>query len=140
LALAQSANTGRRLFQYNVKFVGSDIPEFAVYDEMMIGNPDVRMEFTTQLMNNGDIEVIQAFINNTENIYTYDCRLTTPNQGLQTRITRKGFGRAEYVYVIKNGKALHDAGREALLMAQPVRDGTNAPGEPMVYTIPLLDE
>ena len=142
LRLEQSADTGRRLFQYNVRIAGIDAPEFAVYDEMMIGDPDVFMEFVSRLKENGDIEVIQDFLNNTEKTYTYTCRLTVPNRQMPpVQVRRQGFGRAEHVYTIPRGKALLDAGvTEVLLRAIPMNDPMGALGEPMVYTIPLVSE
>ena len=142
LRLEPRADTGRRLFQYNVRITGINAPVFAVYDEMMVGNPDVTMEFVSQLTENGEIELIQRFINNTDNVYTYDCRLTVPTrQGQRSQVRRQGFGYAEHIYTIPRGQALLDAGvTEVLLRAEPVSDAFNALGEPMVYTIPLLSE
>ena len=142
IRLEPRADTGHRLFQYNVRITGIDAPEFAVYDEMMVGNPDVYMEFIARMMENGDIEVIQAFVNNTENVYTYDVRLTIPNRPLQkSQIRRQGFGRAERIYIIPRGRALLESGvTEMMLRADPVNDAVGVRGQPMVYTIPLLTE
>jgi hypothetical protein len=142
LTLLSRADTGRRLFQYNVKITGTDAAEFAVYDEIMIGNPDVYMEFVSRLTDEGDIEVIQVFINNTENVYTYDCRLTVRDRSpKKSQVRRQGFGRDEQIYTIPRGKALIASGvKEMMLRADPMNDGARARGEPMVYTIPLLTE
>jgi hypothetical protein len=143
LTLTPSADTGRRLFQYDVKITGGSSPEFAVYDEMMIGNPDVYMEFVSRLKANGDIELIQIFVNNSDRSFTYDFRLTVPGRaGQKSRVARQDFGRAEYVYTIQNGKALINAGVTSMfLRATPVNDGGQGGlGEPMVYTIPLISE
>jgi len=142
LTLLPRADTGRRLFQYNVRMTGIETVEFAVYDEMMIGNPDVFMEFTSRLNENDEIEVIQAFINNSDRAYTYNFRLTIPErQGQHSMVTRQGFGRVENVYIIRRGQALLDAGyTEMMLRAEPRNDGSGILGEPMVYTIPLLGE
>ena len=141
LTLLPHADTGRRLFQYNVRMTGTETAEFAVYDEMMIGNPDVSMEFTTRLNENGDIEVIQAFINNSDTPYTYSFRLTVRDRSPhQSMVTRQGFGRAEHVYIIPRGQALLDSGvTEMTLRAEPRNNG-GILGEPMVYTIPLVGE
>jgi len=138
LTLQPRADTGRREFQYNVRMTGTETVDFAVYDEMMIGNPDVFMEFTTRLKENGDIEVIQAFINNSETPYTYNFRLTVQGRAMQpSMVIRQGFGRAEHVYTIPRGQALIDSGvTEMMLRAEPRNNG-GILGEPMVYTIPL---
>ena len=142
LTLLPPANTGRQLFQYNVRMSGKETTEFAVYDEMMIGNPDVVMEFTSRLNENGDIEVIQIFINNSDRVFTYDCRLTVRDRRVEkSRVNRQGFGRVEYVYMIPRGQALMDSGvTEMTFRATPVNDGSGVLGEPMVYTIPLVGE
>jgi hypothetical protein len=139
LLLSPEADTGRRLFQYNVKMTGTDAAEFAVYDEMMIGNPDVYMEFVSRLNEKGDIEVIQTFINNTENVYTYDCRLTVPHRAPRKyRVTRQGFGQEEHVYTFERGQDLLNRGVPEMLFRANAIGGTQ--GEPMVYTIPLISE
>jgi hypothetical protein len=143
LTLLPRGDTGRRLFQYNIKIGGTGAAEFAVYDEMMVGNPDVYMEFVSRLNEKGDIELIQTFINNTDTAYTYDCRLTIPErQGQKSRVPRQGFGRHEHVYIIPRGKALLDKGvkEDMVLFANPTNDGSGTRGEPMVYTIPLMSE
>jgi hypothetical protein len=129
------------LFQYDVKISGTGAAEFSVYDEMMVGDPDVYMEFVSRLNEKGELEIIQTFINNTENTYTYNCRGTVPNrQGLRSQVRRQAFGRAEHVYTIPRGKALLDSGvTEIVLFAAPVNDGGRVRGEPMVHTIPLRE-
>ncbi|MDR0328621.1 MAG: hypothetical protein LBI05_10040 [Planctomycetaceae bacterium] len=142
LTVLPRADTGRRLFQYDIRIAGTEPAEFSVYDEIMIGNPDVFMEFVSQLTPRGDLDVIQVFINNTENVYTYNCRLTIPNRQTQSyRVTRQGFGRVEHVYTIPRGQALFDSGvSELVLFAAPVNDSAGgAAGEPMVYTIPIAE-
>jgi len=142
LRLEPRADTGRQWFHYDVRMTGINAPAFAVYDEMNIGNPDVYMEFVTRLTEDGSIEIVQAFINNTENEYTYNCRLTIPSRRLeQSHIRRQGFGRVEHVYTIPRGQALLASGvTEVMLRVSPVNDGSGVLGEPMVYTIPLLGE
>ena len=140
LTLSQRADTGRRLFQYNVRVSGINAPEFAVYDELTIGNPDVYMEFVSRLKADGNLEVIQIFINNSDRVYTYDCRLTIPDRQVEkSRVPRIGFGRHEHIYTIPRGRALLASGAtEMMLRADPVNDGSGVLGEPMVYTIPLV--
>ena len=139
LTLLPRADTGHRPFHYHVRQTGTETVEFDVYDEMMVGNPDVFMEFTSRLNENGDIEVVQVFINNSDKAYTYRCRLTVRDRPtVPFVITRQGFGRAEHVYVIRNGQALIDSGvTEMMLRATAVPE---TDGEPMVYTIPLIGE
>jgi len=143
LTLLSRADTGLRPFQYNVRITGTEPAEFAVYDEIMVGNPDVSMEFVSRLTPKGEIEVIQAFINNSDNVYTYNCRLTIPRSStLKSRVTRQAFGRREHVYTIPRGQALLAAGvTEMVLFAIPENDPIGGVlGEPMTYTIPLMSE
>ena len=143
LTLTQRAGTGKQFFEYNVIIAGAQPLEFNVYDEMVVGNPDVFMEFVSRLKENGDIELIQVFFNNSDNVYTYDCRLTVQGRPTrQSRVSRQGFGRTEHVYTVPRGRELIDAGvTEMLLRANPVNDARGGIlGEPMVYTIPLISE
>jgi hypothetical protein len=142
LTLLQRADTGRRPFHYNVHLVGIDAPEFAVYDEIMIGDPDVYLEFVSRLTERGDIEVIQTFINNTDHVYTYDFQLIVRDRSVQTtQIRQQGFGRRERLYTIPRGQALLDSGiTEMTLFGTPRTDGGGLLGQPMVYTIPLITE
>lgn len=140
LTLLPGADTGRRLFQYNVRMTGTETVDFVVYDEMMVGNPDVFMEFSSRLNENGDLEVIQEFINNSDRAYTYNFRLMVKNRRTeQSMVTRQGFGRVEHVYILRRGQELVDSGiTEMTLRAEPRNDGSGILGEPMVYTIPLV--
>ena len=141
LTLLPSGDTGRRLFKYNVRITGINAPEFAVYDEMMIGNPDVYFEFVSRMTETGEIELIKTFINNTEDVFTYNLRLTIPNRPPHSALLRqRGFGRVERTYMIPRGQALLTSGvTEMILRVEPRNDG-GVLGEPMVYTIPLLTE
>lgn len=137
LTLMSSAETGLRPIRFNVKTVGSQAKEFAIYDEIQIGDKDVFMEFSTRMTRSGEIEVAQSFINDGENEYTFSCRLYIPGRMNQkSYVSRQGFGRVEYVYTIPRGHELIRRGvNELILRAEPVGEG-----QPMVYTIPLQFE
>ncbi|MDR0609346.1 MAG: hypothetical protein LBG58_04495 [Planctomycetaceae bacterium] len=140
LSLTARANTDRRPIQINVKTQGPDPQEFSVYDEIQIGNREVYMEFSSQLNQNGDLEVTQTFVNDTENVYTYSCQLIVPDRPMRETTVRSGLGRLEHVYLIRRGRELIANGvTEMTVRARPV--GTVQPvGQPMVYTIPLLSD
>ncbi|MDR2116716.1 MAG: hypothetical protein LBP87_10105 [Planctomycetaceae bacterium] len=140
LSLTARANTSRRPIQINVKTQGPDPQEFSVYDEIQIGNPNVYMEFSSQLNRNGDIEVTQTFVNETNNVYTYSCQLIVPDRPMRETTVRTGFGRMEHIYLVRRGQELIRSGvMEMTIRARPV--GTVQPvGQPMVYTIPLLSD
>ncbi|MDR0871483.1 MAG: hypothetical protein LBN39_11900, partial [Planctomycetaceae bacterium] len=74
-----------------------------------------------------------------DNDYTYITKLIIPDRAIQeTRLVRQGFGRVEYIYTVPRGQELIDAGvKEMTVRATPVRPG---PGQPMVYTIPLVSD
>jgi hypothetical protein len=98
------------------------------------------MEFSSQLNPNGDIEVTQTFVNETENVYTYSCQLIVPDRPMRETTVRSGMGRMEHVYLVRRGRELIANGvTEMTVRARPV--GTAQPvGQPMVYTIPLLSD
>jgi hypothetical protein len=140
LSLTARANTGQRPIRINVKTQGPDPQEFSVYDEIQIGSRDVYMKFSSQLNQDGDIEVTQTFVNDTENVYTYSCQLIVPDRPMRETTVRSGMGRMEHVYLVRRGRELIASGvTEMTVRARPV--GTAQPiGQPMVYTIPLLSD
>jgi hypothetical protein len=140
LSLTARANTDRRPIRINVKTQGPDPQEFSVYDEIQVGSREVYMEFSSQLNQDGDIEVTQTFVNDTENVYTYSCQLIVPDRPMRETTVRSGLGRMEHVYLVRRGRELIANGvTEMTVRARPV--GTVQPvGQPMVYTIPLLSD
>ncbi|MDR0870187.1 MAG: hypothetical protein LBN39_05275, partial [Planctomycetaceae bacterium] len=105
LTLTGRANTGLRPIRFDVKAAaGGKTLNFAVYDDLQIGDKDLSMEFSSSLNRNGSIEVRQAFINNGDNDYTYITKLIIPDRAIQeTRLVRQGFGRVEYIYTVPRG-------------------------------------
>ncbi|MGL4595437.1 MAG: hypothetical protein ACRCUY_11990 [Thermoguttaceae bacterium] len=139
VSLTNSANTGVQKFRFDVKTEGVRNLQFDVYAQMHIGNPDLRLEFSSRLMRNGDIELIQAFINDGETPFTYICRLIAGQRAFQQVILRDvGFGRKESVYTIKDGRKLVEQGVKEITIRAQTAAGTTQ-GEPMTYTIPLLN-
>jgi hypothetical protein len=140
LSLSARANTDRRPIRIDVKTQGVDPQDFSVYGEIQIGSKDVYMEFSSQLNRNGDIEVTQTLVNNTNNVYTYLCQLNVPTKPMQETTIRQGGGRVEHIYIVRRGQELVNSGvTEMTVRARPV--GTVQPvGQPMVYTIPLLSD
>jgi hypothetical protein len=138
IILNSQANTGLQKFKLDVTSTGMVFRRFAIYDEIYIGERDVKLEFSSRMNRNGDIEVTQAFINNGERDRSYICRLRVQGREyLQTFVTRQGFGRVEHTYVIPNGRELMRAGvKEMTIQATPLP--TDAASQPMLYTIPLL--
>ncbi|MDR2762497.1 MAG: hypothetical protein LBB88_07860 [Planctomycetaceae bacterium] len=139
LTLNSQANTGLQKFRIDVTTIGANPRKFAVYDEIYIGDRDVRLEFSSRMNRRGDIEVTQAFINDGERERSYVCRLRARGREyLQTFVTRQGFGRVEHTYVIPNGRELLRAGvKEITIHATPLP--TDQTSQPMLYTIPLID-
>jgi hypothetical protein len=140
LSLTARANTDQRPIQINMRIQGPDPQEFSVYDEIQIGDRNVYMKFSSQLNFNGDIEVTQTFVNETDNVYTYSCQLIVPDRPMRETTVRSGLGRVEHIYLVRRGQELIRSGvTEMTVRARPV--GTVQPvGQPMVYTIPLLSD
>ncbi|MDR2170774.1 MAG: hypothetical protein LBP59_11580 [Planctomycetaceae bacterium] len=139
ITLNSQANTGLQKFRIEVSTVSAAPRKFAVYDEIYIGEREVMLEFSSRMNRRGDIEVMQAFINNGEKERSYVCRLRVRGREyLQTFITRQGFGRIEHTYIIPNGRELLRTGvKEMTIHATPLP--TDPTSQPMLYTIPLLE-
>jgi hypothetical protein len=143
LRLQRSANTGRQKFRVNVKTSGMKTMNFDIYNTLQIGDKNVSLDFSSRLLPNGDIEVIQLFFNNSEDEHSYECRLYVPQrQVLKASILRQGRGSSEHTYIIPNGKDLLKKGvKEMTVRADPIASafsGTVAQRQPMFYTVPLL--
>ncbi len=117
---------------------GAERLEFDVYKEIFIGDPDVFLEISSRLTPNGDIEVTQALVNNSEVAHSFDFRLYAPRRPyVHAFEIDRGFGRWETVYTIPNGVELIQAGvTEALLRGRSV-GSPEAGTQPMVYSVPL---
>ncbi|MDR1480388.1 MAG: hypothetical protein LBJ00_15740 [Planctomycetaceae bacterium] len=138
IALNPQSETGLQKFKIDVATVGAMPRRFAIYDDIYVGERDVRLEFSSRMNRAGNIEVTQAFINDGERERSYVCRLRVRGREyLQTFIIRQGFGRVEYTYVIPNGHELLRTGvREMTIHATPLP--TDPTSQPMRYIIPLL--
>ncbi|MDR0337088.1 MAG: hypothetical protein LBI18_08360, partial [Planctomycetaceae bacterium] len=106
LSLTNRANAGQQPIRINIKTHGPDPQEFSVYDEIQVGNPNVYMEFSSQLNRDGDIEVTQTFVNETDHVYTYSCQLIVPDRPMRETTVRSGSGRVEHVYIVRRGQEL----------------------------------
>lgn len=137
LILGRSADTGLQPVRFDLRTTGNRLLDFDVYDTLQIGDPDLFMEFSSRLLNNGTIEVYQAFINNAEKEYSYECRLYDGVNPVQkSQIIRRGRGRFEHVYTLPNGRSLLRRGiRTITVRADPIGEG-----QPMFYSVPLLPE
>ncbi|MDR0390915.1 MAG: hypothetical protein LBH59_03335 [Planctomycetaceae bacterium] len=138
ITLNSQANTGLQKFRIDVVLSGMVFRRFSIYDEIYVGEREVKLEFSSRMNRAGDIEVTQAFINNGERERSYICRLRVRGREyLQTFVTRQGFGRVEHTYIIPNGRELLRSGvKEMTIQAAPLP--TDPTSQPMLYTIPIL--
>lgn len=134
VTLTGAANTGTQPIRIDLETEGAEPLKFSVYDELVIGESDVFMEISSRMNREGDLEVFQAFINDSEKTYTYSCRLFIPDRvHQQVYVSQKGFGRFEHVYTISRAQELLDRGvNEFTIRARPIGQG-----QPMVYTVPI---
>ncbi len=132
ITLGPRANSGVQPFRLRVKTAGLQPLEFDVYDELTVGDPNVSMEFSTRLNRNGDLEVVQSFINDGEQPLSYDFKLYVPERPYMTSsIRRQGFGRVETIYTVKNwSKILADIDAQRKKDAAARNRRGNAADEP----------
>ena len=111
----------------------------------LLSAPDVFFELTTRWNENGNLEVLQVFINNNDydGLYMYDCLLSISQRpemfrlSMLSDVTQRGVGRAEHVYVIQQGQELIDSGvTEMTFYVLPKNDREWSKAIP--HTIPLI--
>ncbi|MCL2742570.1 MAG: hypothetical protein FWE67_01820 [Planctomycetaceae bacterium] len=132
LRLQRFANTGRQKFKVNVKASGIKSFDFDIYETLQIGDRNVSLDFSSRMLPNGDIEVIQTFFNNGDEERSYEFRLyVAQRQVLRASVVRQGRGTSEYTYIIPNGRDLLRRGvKEMTVRADPIGQG-----QPMFYTV-----
>jgi len=107
LTLTPVAMSGDAIFQTKISLEGPDHSVFGVYQEIFIGITDLSIELSTRINHFGQLEVHQAFINNSSEIVNFSSTLYTPDRPIQKIIiSRMGFGRRDHTYIVENGAEL----------------------------------
>lgn len=127
VTLTPEATSGPHPMRIRVK---TDNEDFFIYEELNVGADDIAMEFMTRLNRNGELEVHQRFLNDSDRIINYHCSIYVAESkvALQTcHIENLAFGQHLHMYRYPNGKAL--LGKTLLVEALPI----GPVGQPLRY-------
>ncbi|MCL2348930.1 MAG: hypothetical protein FWC50_11820 [Planctomycetaceae bacterium] len=107
MVLTPEVVSGAQLLRFDIASDLNDAPNFSVYHHISVGAGDISIDLTTRLNRMGELEVHQAFINDSPNVVNFTCTLYIPDRPLQKMSVRNlGSGRHDYTYTIENGAAL----------------------------------
>ena len=80
---------------------------FSVYRHLDVGSSDVYIEFVTRVNQQGELEVEQHFVNDTQQPLSFRCHLLAPDRRRQkTQVVGLGRGREVHVYRLTDGEQL----------------------------------
>jgi len=107
IALPYNASSGRHPVRVDFQIHADRPYRFSVYRTMDVGLGNVRIEVLTQLGPEGDLEVQQRLINETDTPVSFRCQLYAPGRRrLKTQIIGLGRGRDVQVYRMPRGDEL----------------------------------
>lgn len=108
ITLLPRAVSEPQMLRFDLRFDGTEAGVFDVYDEIDVGGEYIKMQFVTRLnVRRNELEVHQAFINDSDQTVSYTCILRIPGRPFQRHnIANQGFGRTEHIYYIENGDEL----------------------------------
>lgn len=117
ITLPPNASSGRHKVRIDFE-VQADRPyKFSVYREIDVGLGNVYIDVVTQLNNQGELEVHQRFVNDTDARVSFRCQLFAPDRRrLRTRIIGLDHARDVQVYRLSRGEEL--VGRTLWLRAE----------------------
>jgi hypothetical protein len=117
--LPPRATSGRHPVRADFELEGSGTHRFSVYRHVDVGSGDVYVEVVTRLNDQGELEVEQFLVNDTDEPVSFRCQLTAPNRRRQkTQIIGLRQGRDVRTYRLPNGKEL--LGKPLLLEAEQI--------------------
>jgi hypothetical protein len=93
--------------------------QFSVYRELVVGSEDVVIEASSRLNEQGELEVEQHLVNNTEQPVSFKCQLFVPDRlRMLSAVLDQGHGRNTRTYRVANGEEI--VGKTLLLRAEEI--------------------
>ncbi len=107
ITLPYNSSSGRHKIRVDFEIEGDRPYKFSVYRRMAIGLGDVYIEIVTQLNGQGELEVHQRLVNESDTAVSFRCQLFAPDRRRQTsRVFRLGRARDLKVYRLPRGREL----------------------------------
>ncbi|MGL4942370.1 MAG: hypothetical protein ACRC46_04180 [Thermoguttaceae bacterium] len=129
VTISPTTPSGRHPVRADVTVEGLQTLRFSVYDDFYIGKSDLSMSFLTRLTRRGELEVLQNFTNEGEDVVSYRFVLYVPGRPMErTRVLQQGPGRNDQSYTLPRGQEL--LGQEIIVRGEPIPP---SPGQPLLY-------
>ncbi|MBN2293824.1 MAG: hypothetical protein JXM70_15455, partial [Pirellulales bacterium] len=107
LMLPYDAVTGSYNARIDCVLQAEEAWNFSVYRSIQVGLGDAFIEHSTELDKEGNLRVIQRFVNNSKHRISFRCQLSAPGrQRMGTRISNMPRGSNTKTYILSNGKEL----------------------------------
>jgi hypothetical protein len=107
ITLTPKSTSGPQPFRIDLQLEASKVDRFSIYRRINVGLGDVYIDTMTRLNRKGQLEVHQAFINESEKKVNFACTLYAPGRQLQkSQVIGLSFGRIDHVYRLDNGDQL----------------------------------
>lgn len=119
ITLPYNAANGRARIRADFQLADDPPVSFSTYRQLEVGSGDVRIEVTTSLNHEGELEVLQRFVNNTDLPINFRCQLFAPGRTtMRTDILDQNTGDNLKTYRLADGQQLVD--RELWLRAEEI--------------------
>ncbi len=117
IVLPSTAGSGRQLLRADFELHADQTYRFSTFSPIYVGLGDVRVEVVTQLNADGELEVEQRLINETNRLVGFRCQLFAPGRRrLSVQVVGLGHGQDVKTYRLPNGREL--LGKMLWLQAQ----------------------
>lgn len=101
-----TAESGPQPVRVDFQLDGESPERFSVYRQIAVGLGDVRVELSSRLNDKGQLEVVQEFVNDSDQPVSFRCELSAPDRRLMTQIIQLGRGRETHTYILPDGQSL----------------------------------
>lgn len=107
ISFPYNASSGRHEIRVDFEVHADRLYRFSAFRRMDVGMGDVYITIATQLNDQGELEVYQRFVNDTDKRVSFRCQLFAPGRRrLKAQIIGQGRGRDVQVYRFEDGKSL----------------------------------